>query len=64
MKKSITTRIKVTKTGKMLRRKMAQGHFRAGKAGKSIRQKRGLTKVSKVDQDNLESYKVRTHSKI
>lgn len=31
MKKSITTRFNVTKTGKVTRRKMAQCHFRAKK---------------------------------
>ncbi len=41
MRKSISKRIRVTKRGKFIRRKMAQDHFRAKKSGKQIRKKRG-----------------------
>ncbi len=41
MKKSITTRLRVTKNGKVLHRTMAQCHFRAKKTGKQIRNKAG-----------------------
>ncbi len=41
MKKSITTRFKITKTGKGLRRKMAQCHFRAKKTSLQQRRKDG-----------------------
>ncbi|MDP3729133.1 MAG: 50S ribosomal protein L35 [bacterium] len=40
MRKSFTKRFKVTKTGKMIRRKMAQDHFRAKRSGKQTRNKR------------------------
>ncbi len=33
MKKSVTTRFRVTKNGKGIQRKMAQCHFRAKKSG-------------------------------
>lgn len=43
MKKSVTTRIRITKKGKVLTRKMAQCHFRAKKTGKQItRKSRGI----------------------
>ncbi len=40
MQKSFKKRFRVTKKGKMMRRKMAQDHFRAKKSGKQIRGKR------------------------
>lgn len=40
MRKSVTKRIRVTKTGKVLRRRMAQDHFRAKRTGKQTRNKR------------------------
>ena len=42
MKKSVTKRIRITKTGKLIRRKMAQDHFRAKKSGKQIQNKRDI----------------------
>lgn len=56
MKKSVTTRIKITKNGKIMRRKMAQGHFRAGKTGNSIRQKRGSSTVATADEKNIKAF--------
>jgi len=49
MRKSFSKRIKITKGGKMMRRKMAQDHFRANKSGKQIQNKRGALKTKKVD---------------
>lgn len=40
MKKSVATRIKVTKTGKLLRRPMAVGHNRSKKTSKQLQEKR------------------------
>lgn len=40
MRKSFYKRFKVTGTGKVLRRKMAQDHFRAKRSGKQTRNKR------------------------
>lgn len=59
MKKSVTKRVKTTKSGKSVRRRMAQGHFRAGKTGSAIRKKRTPKKVSSVDSKNLKAYAVR-----
>ena len=39
-RKSVSKRIRVTKNGKMMRRKMAQGHCRAKKSGKQLHRKR------------------------
>lgn len=49
MQKSISKRIRVTKTGKLVRRSMAIDHFRTRKSTKNLRQKRntrGLNSVS------------------
>ncbi|MDE2001594.1 MAG: 50S ribosomal protein L35 [Patescibacteria group bacterium] len=40
MRRSFSKRVRVTKNGKMVRRRMAQDHFRAKKTGKQIRRKR------------------------
>ena len=40
MRKSFKKRFKITKTGKILRRRMAQDHFRAKRTGKQTRNKR------------------------
>lgn len=47
-KKSVAKRIKITKTGTILRRKMAQDHFRAKKRGVQLHRKRGWTGLSKT----------------
>ncbi|MDP3953371.1 MAG: 50S ribosomal protein L35 [bacterium] len=52
-KKSYTKRIKVTKSGKLLRRKKGLAHNKAKRKGKAIRQKRNLKRVSGVDRSNI-----------
>jgi len=47
MKKAISTRIKVTGTGKLLRRKMGQCHFRAKKSSVQMGRKALLVSVPK-----------------
>lgn len=49
MKHSIRDRIKVTKTGKLMRRKMGLDHFRAKKSSKQIGRKESLTSFAKAD---------------
>ena len=49
MKKSVSKRIRITKNGKMMRRKMAQDHFRAKKTGKQIQGKRESKFLEKMD---------------
>jgi len=48
--KSITSRIKITGTGKLLRRKMGQGHFRAKKSPRQIARKGGMLIVHPADR--------------
>lgn len=52
-KDSITSRIKVTKTGKLLRRKMGLGHFRAKKSTREFRRKESLAGFKAADQKVL-----------
>lgn len=47
--KSVTKRIKVTGTGKLLRRKRGQNHFNAKQGGEEERGKRGFAKVAGTD---------------
>jgi len=42
MRKSLSNRIKITKTGKILRRKMGQCHCRAKKRSAQIKRKKHL----------------------
>ncbi len=49
-KKSVIKRIKITKTGKFMRRKMAQDHFRAKKSGKQIQIKRTWKELDKINK--------------
>lgn len=52
-RKSIAKRIKITKRGKVLKKKAGQDHFNARESGKIRRNKRRLTKVSKAYIKNL-----------
>lgn len=52
-KKSYTKRIKITKTGKLLRRKKGLGHNKAKRKGSAIRLKRNLMIVNRVDRSNI-----------
>lgn len=45
MKNSMSSRIKITKNGKLIRRKMGSGHFRTRKSSKSIQSKRKTTSL-------------------
>ena len=55
MKKSITTRFNVTKTGKVTRRKMAQCHFRAKKTSLQQRRKDGNYTADKTISKRMKS---------
>jgi len=55
-KKSVVKRIRITKTGKLIRPRMAQDHFRAGKSGKEIRRKRDALRVSESDKRRIVQY--------
>ena len=56
MKKSFSKRIKITSTGKMLRRRMAQDHFRAKRTGKQIRNKRKGLSLDQSDVKVFQKY--------
>ena len=55
-RKSVTKRIRVTKNGKMMRRKMAQGHCRAKKSGVQLHRKRESATVHASDMKIFRSY--------
>lgn len=56
MKESISERIKFTKRGKLIRRRMGQAHFRAKKNSKQIRLKRKNLLISPADVKMLKKY--------
>lgn len=56
MRKSVTSRIRKTRTGKLIRRKIGQSHFRAKKSGKQIREKRSRINVTKVTKKMIANY--------
>jgi len=52
-RKSITKRFKMTKTGKVLRRKAGLDHYLAKKSGKSKRKKRKMVPLSKWEAKKI-----------
>ena len=56
IKKSIASRIKITKTGKLIRRKMGLSHCRAKKSGKQINRKSKTILVNPVDIKMFKKY--------
>ena len=57
--KSVTKRIRVTKTGKMMRRKMAQNHCRAKKRGVQLHRKRVPQSLNSMDAKGMIRYLVK-----
>ncbi|MCD6429335.1 50S ribosomal protein L35 [bacterium] len=55
-RKSLVKRLKITKTGKILRRIPGQNHFRAKKSGDTIRQKRKWVELSKEEVKIIKRY--------
>ncbi len=55
-RKSVTKRIRITKTGKMMRRKMGQGHCRAKKSGVQLHRKRVSMTIHSSDMKILRGY--------
>jgi len=49
MKKAILKRFKITKTGKILRRRAGLNHYRAKKTGGQVRRKRRWVRLSKSE---------------
>lgn len=56
MRKSVAKRIKVSKTGKLLRRQVAIDHFRSKKSGKNIRLKRGWRLIPRGYEKQFQRY--------
>ncbi len=52
-KKTFTKRFKITKTGKILRRKMGLSHFKSKKSPKAIRNNRSLSALSSFDKKQI-----------
>ena len=55
-RKSVTKRIRVTRTGKLMRRTMGQGHCRAKKTGVQLHRKRSSKKVHASDAKIIMGY--------
>lgn len=51
--KSVSSRFKITKTGKVLKRKAGQDHFNARETGSTTRKKRRDVTMSKTLQKNI-----------
>jgi ribosomal protein L35 len=51
--KTVSKRIRITKTGKMLKRKGGQGHFNSRDSGNTTRNKRRDLEVSAVFQRSI-----------
>lgn len=56
MSKSFKKRFKITKSGKLLRRKMGQSHFRAKRSGKQKRNKRRKLPLHDSDAKVFKKY--------
>lgn len=53
---TIRKRIKITRNGKLVRRKSAQGHFRANKSGAQIQKKRNISSIASTDAKRIINY--------
>ncbi|MBI4359419.1 MAG: 50S ribosomal protein L35 [Candidatus Nealsonbacteria bacterium] len=56
MRKSILKRFKITKSGKVLRRRIGLNHYLAKKSGKRIRQKRKMVRLSKSELKRIKKF--------
>lgn len=52
-RKSASKRFKITKQGKILRKKTGQDHFNAKETGNKTRKKRNMSAVSKADKRHV-----------
>lgn len=53
--KSVSKRVKITKTGKLKKMKAGHGHFNSGEPGKVTRQKRRGSLLSNVHLKNIKN---------
>lgn len=56
MRKAVLKRIKITKTGKLLRRKSGQNHFNAKMSRRSQLRKNRLSGFGKTMEKNFKNY--------
>lgn len=54
--KAISKRIRVTKTGKLMKRKGGQDHFNSAESGKVTRNKRRDLEAPKAFEKNIKTY--------
>jgi len=54
--KTFSKRIKITKTGKLIRRKMGLSHFKSKRSANSIRSLRSEVSVASVDMKTLKAH--------
>ncbi len=59
MKKSVTKRIRITRTGKVVRRRMGVDHFKARKSKRSNRGGRQHVTLNAKDKQNIANELVR-----
>lgn len=59
MKKSVTKRIRITRTGKVIRRRMGVDHFKARKSKRSNRAGRMSSTLNAKDMKNVANEYVR-----
>lgn len=52
-RQNVAKRVKITRTGKIIKRKGGQGHFNAHETGNTTRTKRRDITISKVENANL-----------
>ena len=56
MRKAALKRIKITKTGKLLRRKPRQNHFNAKESGSARRRKKRTIRITGVWEKKIRKY--------
>lgn len=52
-KKALVKKIKITKRGKVTRRKTGQNHYNSKENGKTGREKKGSVRLFKADEKNV-----------
>ena len=53
VKKALTKKVKITGTGKVMRRRTGQNHFNAKESGSKTRKKRKDVRLFKSDEKNV-----------
>lgn len=54
-RKSFASRFKVSKNGKVMKKKAGQGHFNARDTGKQSRAKRGNVEIAQAEQRTIKA---------